>query len=190
MKLPGAVLLLLLATTGRAATAYVTDELVLGVYAEQNTQGQRLRTLHSGAMVETLASSGESTRVRLADGTMGWVKTAYLTNSAPATVRIKQLEAELDRSRATSPAQAEAAERGEVERLTRELALREAESRKEGSAGSATGLRPVHGTAAAATSHLWPWIGAVCGASGCGYWLGYATLARRVRSKFGGMKVY
>ena len=32
----------------RAATAYVSDELVLGVYAEQNKQGQRLATLHSG----------------------------------------------------------------------------------------------------------------------------------------------
>jgi hypothetical protein len=24
----------------------------------------------------------------------------------------------------------------------------------------------------------------------CGFWLGYATLARRVRDKFGGIKVY
>jgi ABC-type spermidine/putrescine transport system permease subunit II len=24
----------------------------------------------------------------------------------------------------------------------------------------------------------------------CGFWLGYATLARRVRHKFGGIKVY
>ena len=36
-----------LAANGRAAPAYVTDELVLGVYAEQSTQGQRLATLHS-----------------------------------------------------------------------------------------------------------------------------------------------
>jgi hypothetical protein len=174
-----AVLLLLLAADGRAATAYVTDELVLGVYAEQGTQGQRLTTLHSGARVETLATSGESTQVRLTDGMTGWVKTAYLTNSEPATVRIKQLQAELDRSRATSPALAEAAERSEVERLTRELALKQA----------ALSTAPSN-AAAAPAPQLWPWIAAVCGALGCGFWLGYAALARRVKGKFGGIKVY
>ena len=61
--------------SGRAATAYVSDELVLGVYAEQNQQGQRLTTLHSGASVETLGTSGDFTQVHLGDGTTGWVKT-------------------------------------------------------------------------------------------------------------------
>ena len=37
-----ALLLALLAYRGMAATAYVSDELVLGVYADQNSQGQRL----------------------------------------------------------------------------------------------------------------------------------------------------
>jgi SH3 domain protein len=123
-----ALFLALLAANGRAAPAYVTDELVLGVYAEQSTQGQRLATLHSGASVETLAVSGESTQVRLPDGRTGWVKTAYLTTREPAAVRIKQLQDELDRTRATTPALAEAAERSEVARLTRELAARQAET--------------------------------------------------------------
>ncbi len=104
-----------------AGPAYVSDELVLGVYAEQNNQGQRLATLHSGNSVEALAESGEFTQVRLSDGTTGWVKSAYLTTKEPAIVRVKQLEEELDRSRATTPALAEAAARKEVERLTREL---------------------------------------------------------------------
>jgi hypothetical protein len=178
VKVLRAVLLLLLAADGRAGTAYVTDELVLGVYAEQGTQGQRLTTLHSGASVETLATSGESTQVRLADGMTGWVKTAYLTNSQPATVRIKQLQAELDRSRATSPALAEAAERSEVERLTRELALEQAATSTPAKA------------APTPSPPLWPWIAAMCAALGCGFWLGYAALARRVKGKFGGIKVY
>jgi len=64
--------------------------------------------------------------VRLPDGRTGWVKTAYLTTREPASVRIKQLQDELDRNRATTPALAEAAERSEVARLTRELAARQA----------------------------------------------------------------
>ena len=71
MKWLAALLLALLSMRGVAATAYVSDELVLGVYAEQNSQGQRLATLHSGTSVETLAQNGDFTQVRLSDGTTG-----------------------------------------------------------------------------------------------------------------------
>ena len=121
-----AVLLALAARAG-AGTAYVSDELVLGVYAEQNGQGQRLATLHSGANLETLGTSGEFTQVRLSDGTNGWVKSSYLTTQVPATARLKQLQDELDRSRATTPALAEAAARSEVEQLKRALTTKQSE---------------------------------------------------------------
>jgi hypothetical protein len=197
-----------LAAIGRAAPAYVTDELVLNVYAEQSSQSQRLATLHSGASVETLAVNGESTQVRLPDGRTGWVKTSYLTTREPATVRIKQLQDELDRSRATSPALAEAAERSEVARLTRELAARQAESPPSaaGSPGSpasgdmaAASLPAVAadpgGSGSAGTGPpfarpFWLWIAALIAALACGFWLGYAVLAHRIRVKFGGLKVY
>jgi hypothetical protein len=199
------------AADGRAATAYVTDELVLGVYAAQNTQGPRLATLHSGAQVETLAVNGDSTQVRLTDGTTGWVKTAYLITTEPATVRIKQLQEELDRSRATTPELAEAAERNEVERLTRELAKRSelgaagrggdaAAGASAMASGTGTGIAGpgTAGTGAAGRraadggsgAHLGLWGLAVVAALGCGFWLGYAALARRIKFKFGGIKVY
>jgi SH3-like domain-containing protein len=202
-----ALFLALLAANGRAAPAYVTDELVLGVYAEQSTQGQRLATLHSGASVETLAVSGESTQVRLPDGRTGWVKTSYLTTREPAVVRIKQLQDELDRTRATTPALAEAAERSEVARLTRELAALQAQSSAAaaGSPASRTSDTATASTSATAAApgdskdlggggpfdpHPWLWIATLCIALACGFWLGYAVLARRIRAKFGGLKVY
>ena len=169
MRRPAALLLALaVADTGLAATAYVTDELVLGVYAAQNTQGVRLATLHSGAAVEALSTLGEATQVRLADGTTGWVKSAYLITSQPATVRLKLLQDELDRNRSTKPTLAEAAERSEVARLTRQL--------------------QIHGGATAAPP--WGWLAGLLMALACGFWAGYATLARRVKYKFGGIKVY
>jgi cell division septation protein DedD len=196
-----------LATNGRAAPAYVTDELVLGVYAEQSTQGQRLATLHSGASVETLSVSGESTQVRLPDGRTGWVKTTYLTTREPAVVRVKQLQDELDRNRATTPALAEAAERSEVARLTRELAALRAESSTPAAASpasptSATATAPMSESEAVPGgskstgddrplgSHPWLWATTLCIALAGGFWSGYATLARRIRVKFGGFKVY
>jgi hypothetical protein len=205
--------LALLAARVSAATAYVSDELVLGVYAEQNGQGQRLATLHSGASVETLNVAGEFTEVRLADATTGWVKTAYLTTREPATVRVKQLEEELDRSRATTPALAEAAARSEVLQLRRELLAKQAEldaangspaapprAADAATASAAVGdampiAAPVGasgspGASTAPSGHIWVSVLAVLAALAAGFWLGYATLARRVTQKFGGIKVY
>ena len=186
----GVLLLALAAAHGRAATAYVSDELVLGVYSEQNQQGQRLTTLHSGASVETLASAGEFTQVRLSDGVVGWVKTAYLTEHEPAILRVKRLEEELDRSRATTPALAEAAARSEMGRLQRELAATQSQlnvaqaQHAEPAAADGAPLR----RAGTLSVRL-----AVCGAliAGLsGFWLGYITLARRIKRKFGGIRIY
>jgi len=206
VKRPAALLLVLWAGKLLAATAFVSDELVLGVYAEQNGQGQRLATLHSGAIVETLSVNGEFTQVRLNDGTTGWVKSVYLTTRVPAVVRMKQLEEELDRSRATTPELAEAAARNEVLQLKSDLAAKQelldaaiqaagAPAAAAGTAAmrAATPVGAIAGISAAVAAH--PWIGvvavlAVLAALVCGFWLGYATLAHRIKHKFGGIKVY
>jgi len=204
VKSVGLLLLTLLAVRATAATAYVSDELVLGLYAEQNGQGQRLATMHSGASVDKLAVNGDFTEVRLNDGTVGWVKSAYLTTREPATVRVKKLEEELDQRRATTPALAEAAARSEVEQLKRELAARQADldaargapavmpaaaSGLDTASGALTG-RASAGIIAAISGNAWVAIVAVLAALSCGFWLGYATLARRIKHKFGGIKVY
>lgn len=198
MNWPAALCLALFAVRAVAAPAYVSDELVLGVYAEENNQGQRLATLHSGTSVETLGQNGDFTQVRLGDGTTGWVKSAYLTAKMPAIVRVKQLEEELDRSRATTPALAEAAARSEVERLRQELAAKQtqldAALSSQAPGAQAVGTASVVGTAAAVPS-VSPLLAVLAAAIGLlllvgGFCLGYATLARRVRDKFGGIKVY
>lgn len=180
-------------STARAATAYVTDELVLNVYSEQNQQSQRLATLHSGANVETLATSGDYTQVRLGDGVTGWVKSTFLTTNVPPAVRVKQLEEELDRSRATTPELAEAAARSELDRLQHELAEKQSELDAALAAPAQTGA-----TSGAARAVPPRWVGAgtaacavvVVAVGALGFWLGYVTLARRIRRKFGGLKVY
>jgi uncharacterized protein YgiM (DUF1202 family) len=178
-----------------AETAYVSDQLVLNVYTEQNQQGQRLATLHSGARVETLATSADFTQVRLADGTTGWVKSSYLTTDEPAAVRLKQLQEELDRSRATTPGLAEAAAKSELERREHELADKQAQlADRQAELDAALGTRvPRTGAAPPAQPHALGagvWLGIVVAAGALGFWAGYATLARRVRRKFGGLRVY
>jgi hypothetical protein len=193
----------LLAGSAAAATAYVSDELVLGVYTGENGQGQRLATLHSGASLDTLSVNGEFTQVRLNDGTIGWVKSAYLTTREPATVRVKQLEEELDRRRATTPALAEAAARSEVLQLKRELATKQSEldaaraalavptaASGLATAGGGSPRGATAGVSAVTSARLWAWGISIPLALACGFWLGYAALARRIRQKFGGLKVY
>jgi hypothetical protein len=204
VKRSAALLLALLAARGATgATAYVSDELVLGVYAEENNQGQRLATLHSGARVETLTQNGDFTQVRLGDGTTGWVRSTFLITKEPAVVRVKQLEEELDRTRATTPALAEAAARSEVERLKQELASKQSELEAARSGAASPGVDtqgaalPDSAPPSLVRTSLsrWQAIVGICAliaaiGLGCGFWLGYATLARRIRRKFGGLKVY
>jgi hypothetical protein len=207
VKCAAALSLTLLAGSVTAATAYVSDELILGLYTEQNGQGQRLATLHSGARVDTLGVSGEFTQVRVSDGTTGWVKSTYLTTREPATVRVKQLEEELDSRRATTPALAEAAARSEALQLKRELAAKQSELddvRRALAPAAAAGLAPPSlaspggatpggartGNSALTSAQRWAWGLSVPLALACGFWLGYAALARRIKQKFGGLKVY
>jgi len=190
------LLAVLVAAPGYAAAAYVSDDLVLGVYSEENGQGSRLATLHSGMRVETLATSGEYSQVRLSDGRTGWVKSSYLMSNEPAAARVKRLEDELSRFRATTPALAEAAAHSEVESLQQQLADKDAQLQSALAAGA---TRASPGTAQLAppsppdppsTPRLWLAAAATVLALLVGFWMGYATLARRVRQKFGGIKVY
>jgi uncharacterized protein YgiM (DUF1202 family) len=195
-----AVLLLasLLAATGLAATAYVSDDLVLGVYADQNAQSARLATLHSGAVVETLGVSGEFTQVKLADGTSGWVKSSFLVTHEPAAARVKELEEELSRTRAAPAELAEAAARseaaaarGEVVQLKGQLAAAESELQSARSASNrgATASSPLD--VGRFLHDGWQLgLGAACALLLLGFWLGYAAMGRRVKRKFGGIKVY
>jgi uncharacterized protein YgiM (DUF1202 family) len=171
-----------------AASAYVSDDLVLNVYSEVNQQGQRLATLHSGAAVESVDTSGDFTQVRLGDGTVGWVKSSYLTTHEPAIVRVKQLEEELDRSRATTPALAGAAAESEVTRLQRELAAVQSELVAEREQRGAAPAASARQSSRSASVGLAACIAVA--AAALGFWSGYVTLARRIRQKFGGLRVY
>jgi uncharacterized protein YgiM (DUF1202 family) len=177
--------------TGMPATVYVSDELVLGLYADANSEGQRLATLHSGAALATLGVDGEFTQVRLPDGVTGWVKTSYLTAEEPAVVRLKRLQEELDRTHATSPALAEAAARIEVLGLERQLeAARSAPYRPPWKGSGNSGAQSSQPAQPTLTLSLGFVLGGIFAALAAGFCLGYATLARRVRSRFGGLKVY
>lgn len=88
--------LVLLPIMAAADTAYVTDNLRLGLHAAENTSDRPFRTLESGQPMEVLLRAGNYANVRLPDGTEGWVKTGYLVDQKPAKLIVAETMAERD----------------------------------------------------------------------------------------------
>ena len=88
--------LALLPVMAAADTAYVTDNLKLGLYEAEDTSGRAFRTLDSGQSMEVLIRAVNYANVRLPDGTEGWVKSAYLVDDKPAKLIVAETMAERD----------------------------------------------------------------------------------------------
>ena len=77
-------------------TAYVTDNLRLGLYEAEDTSGRPTRMLNSGQAMEILSRDRNYANVRLPDATEGWVKAAYLVDDKPAKLIVAEITAERD----------------------------------------------------------------------------------------------
>ena len=196
MKLAAAALLCLVSLAVQAEAAYVSDDLILGVYAEKAQGGARLTTLHSGANVEVTSRDGEFAQIRLQNGTVGWVKASFLTTREPPIVRLKALEEELARIKSSTPAMAEAAARSELATLQQQLdakqkeldVFKQADVTKDTDAAKTAANADKPATKRGDSVGVGVIIGIVCLMLGFG--AGYATLERRIRNKFGGVKVF
>lgn len=107
-----------------AETAYVTDQLRLGLHRAQDTSDRAFRTLQSGQELEILSQNRNYAQVRLPDGTLGYVKVAYLVTDKPAALIVSETQAEnvrlqeeLERTRAQFAGPAET-----IQALERQLA--------------------------------------------------------------------
>jgi SH3 domain protein len=89
--------LILLPALAAAETAYVTDNLRLGLHAAEDTSDRAFRYLESGQPMEILIRDRNYANVRLPDGTEGWVKAAYLVDEKPAKLIVAETLAERDR---------------------------------------------------------------------------------------------
>lgn len=86
-----------LSAPGFAATAYIHDEITVMVRSGDTTQHQILKTIKTGAAVEVLENREASgySRVRLQDGTEGWVIARYLSPTPAARDLLKQAQQQL-----------------------------------------------------------------------------------------------
>ena len=83
-----------------AETAYVTDNLRLGIHQAADTSDRAFRTLDSGQQLEILSRDRNYAHVSLPDGTEGYVKAAYLVDEKPAKLIVAETQAEVERLQA------------------------------------------------------------------------------------------
>ncbi|MFW2405236.1 MAG: TIGR04211 family SH3 domain-containing protein [Gammaproteobacteria bacterium] len=75
-----------------AATAYVTDQLRLGVHAASDTSDRPFTNISSGDRVEITEETQYYVKVKIPDGREGWVKKNYLLEDKPAVLVLAEVE--------------------------------------------------------------------------------------------------
>ncbi len=89
-------LVALLPAMAAAETAYVTDNLRLGLHQAEDTSDRAFRTLESGQELEILSRNRNYAQVQLPEGVTGYVKAAYLVFEKPAKLIVAETQAERD----------------------------------------------------------------------------------------------
>ncbi len=95
MRLVIAVLVLL-PVIAVAETAYITDNLRLGLHQRADTSDRAFRMLESGQELEIISRDRNYANVQLPDGARGYVKAAYLVTEKPAKLIVAETAAERD----------------------------------------------------------------------------------------------
>lgn len=86
LKLFWLTLLLAFSPAILAQTEYVTDRIEIGVHQQPDVNSPISSMLPSGTKVEVLQQQGDFKRVRMEDGSQGWINAGYLVTRQPATV--------------------------------------------------------------------------------------------------------
>lgn len=84
----------LFASMSFAESLYVTDRVLLGVHQQASENSAIIQSIPSGTAVEVLAREGDFTKVKLINGTEGWVSSKFLMSEAPSTAQYDKLFAE------------------------------------------------------------------------------------------------
>jgi SH3 domain protein len=81
-------------TTALAETKYVTDKIILELHKTQSNLSTLVTQLPSGTPLIILETDGAHSKVETPDKKTGWVETAYLMSSKPASLMYSELSNE------------------------------------------------------------------------------------------------
>ena len=199
-----------------AETLYVIEQLVVNVNSAPDATGERVTTIKSGDAVEVLERQGDQIHVHLGNGTQGWVRKSYLSEQEPLQHRLTERNAEVEKLKQdvarleSEVAAAKGAAHGKP-------GVAPANTSAGGANGTATppdtasqaaapAARAEDNAAAPEPAHeppyfmtppdaptrpVWHWaLGSFVVALGLGYVLGWQMLDRRIRRKYGGLRIY
>jgi len=203
-----ALALIAMVPGARAEQAYVIEQLVVGVVSEPGGAGERIGQVKSGDRLEVLERQGDEAHVRLANGKDGWIKGSYLSTDEPLQVRLSERTAEVDKLKqdivrleselasahaaraplatpaTTAPAPAPAAE---INTSPGSTPLSDSQPAASAPPNDALFLRSPE----AAGELPWEWVlGTAAVMLLVGFVIGWRTLDRRIRRKYGGLKIY
>jgi hypothetical protein len=201
-------------------TLYVIEQLVVSVNTEPDGAGERVDQIKSGDRVEVLEKQGEQARVRLSSGQEGWVRSSYLSAAPPLREQLKartdeleklraektKLETELASAKKAASAAAAAPAPSPVTAAPppspASVPAPASGIPSSGPSGSSAGSSPAPETAPAnppmfSSDGVMPsrpsWLLAIAASLltlVAGFALGWRVLDKRIRAKYGGLRIY
>jgi Bacterial SH3 domain len=168
---------------------YVIDQLVVGIASTPGPEGERVGQVKSGDKLELLERQGDEAHVRLANGKEGWIKSSYVSAEEPLQQRLTARTAELDKLKQ------------ENEQLRQDLKRLQSAPSTAAASPITTATPPEPAAPIRETVFLrpperpgqTPWtylLGVAAVMLLVGFTLGWKTLDRRIRQKYGGLRIY
>jgi Bacterial SH3 domain len=195
-----------------ADTVYVIEQLVVSVNAEADGSGDRVGQIKSGDGVELIERQEDAAHIRLPSGQEGWVKASYLSETLPLHQQLATRTEELERvrkeksaletdnaalRRAASAAAAAKPAAAVATPAPAPAAAPPVEAPPPPSASAPDSGPPQGAPPLFSASSVMPsrpsWLlafGCALVALGIGFALGWRLLDRRIRAKYGGLRIY
>jgi hypothetical protein len=174
-----------------AESLYVIEQVVVNVNSAPDATGTRVATIKSGDTVEVLDRQGDQIQVHLANGSEGWVRKSYLTDHEPLQHQLNERNTEVEKLKQ------------DVARLQGEVAAAKTTpapvpmSPPTQEPSAAPQPEPAHEPPYfmtppdAPARPVWHWaLASFVVALGLGFVLGWQMLDRRIRRKYGGLRIY
>jgi Bacterial SH3 domain len=177
----------------RADPVYVIEQLVVSVGSAPDGESERIGQVKSGDKLELIERQGDEAHVRLSNGKDGWIKGSYLTTEPPVQARLTERTAEVEKLKQEGDKLKQDVSRLESELAAARAAPKETPPPTTDSAGPPA---PIHETVFLRSPERtgptsWQFLlGVAAVMLLVGFVIGWKTLDRRIRQKYGGLRIY
>ena len=192
------MLLLTLAGEERASaqTQYIVEQLVVSVSATADGSGDHVGSVHSGERVEVLEHDEDRVRIRFGSGQEGWIKASYLSSEPPLREQLEARTRELDQLHKENGAL-----EARIAELQRAATPPPPQPRAENPPAQNPPIQnptvqdlpaqdPPRAMPLAGRPDAWWLASTAILALACGFALGWRVLDRRIRKRYGGLRIY